>query len=451
MRHSIAGGFIGSLRVRRVHFEIWGIAALLALPSGAQSPPGPSPDSNAVKVDQPLPGFSSDEYWRALADLDLAAVRLIARGEPEIAFGEAVSLLAAGDYADAANAFTATAAQTMDPAVAVASQAMLAMTLLHEHKWEMLRDLSSALHAMAADQPNVFELERWGKAFAGIDPQVIVFPDEPALLRLGTSVLGTPMIQVRINGRDYQFWLDTGSTLTVLSSRVAADARITALGDETLRVGTFTGSAPVTPVLLKRMEIGPIVINNTPAMVMDASLLRVKGSGEGMPMGGLTIDGIIGWDVIRQFAVTMDFAAGTISLQRPGNLGTIGTSAQNLTWVGKPFVQVRTTLGDTVQFVLDTGAQSTFVNDAVVRKVRAVTSRPDARVFGIAASGGQSVRLVPLLRLEVAGKSLLMRDLILYTRPSGGLVESDGILGSNIGRFGTIMIDATNGIFAIGE
>jgi hypothetical protein len=43
-----------------------------------------------------------------------------------------------------------------------------------------------------------------------------------------------------------------------------------------------------------------------------------------------------------------------------------------------------------------------------------------------------------------------MRDLIVFTRPTSGLVESDGILGSNIGRFGTVTIDATNGVFSVG-
>jgi len=207
----------------------------------------------------------------------------------------------------------------------------------------------------------------------------------------------------------------------------------------------------VRPAVLKRMEIGPIVITNTPAMIMDASLLRLKGSSAAsVPWAGLSIDGIIGWDLIQHLAISMDFASGTIVLQQPENLGIRGTSAQNLVWVGKPFVQVRTTLGDTVQFALDTGAQSTFVNDAVVKKVRAATSTPGARVFGIAASGGQLVRLVPRLRLEVGGRSLLMRDLIVFTRPPSGLVESDGILGSNIGRFGTVTIDATNGVFSVG-
>jgi predicted aspartyl protease len=460
-----------------VHFEIWGVAAFLTLPTGcletgtaiaslqsdlsALAPVGRVPDSGphaaggpsantTAKPDQSLVLYS-DEYWRALADLDIAASRIVARGEPEVAFAEAVALLAAGDYEEAARLFTAMSTQATDTPVAAASQAMLATTLMHQHKWEQLRDLSVTLNLPSVYQPNVAELEQWGKAFAGLDPQVIVFPAEPVSVPLGISAVGTPSIRVRINGRDYNFWLDTGSTLTVLSSTVAADAGIDAVGQEILRVATFTGSAPVKPAVLKRLEIGPIVITNSPAMIMDASLMRIKGSAAEASWARQSIDGIIGWDVIRQFAITMDFARGTVVLKQPENLGIIGTSAQNLTWVGKPFVQVRTTRGETVQFTLDTGAQSTFVNDAVVKSVRAGTTSLDVRIFGIAAKLGEQVRVIPALRLEVDGKSLLMRDLIVYTRTSATLVESDGILGSNVSRFGTITIDATNGLFSIGE
>jgi hypothetical protein len=103
-----------------------------------------------------------------------------------------------------------------------------------------------------------------------------------------------------------------------------------------------------------------------------------------------------------------------------------------------------------VHFTLDTGAQSTFVSAELIRKLQVATTNSDARVFGIARNGGNAVRVVPALRLEVGGQSLLMRDLLVFTSSSSGVVDSDGILGSDVGRFGTIRIDATNGLFSIG-
>jgi hypothetical protein len=178
--------------------------------------------------------------------------------------------------------------------------------------------------------------------------------------------------------------------------------------------------------------------------------MRVRGSAEGIPASGLQIDGIIGWDIIRRFVISMDFDNQRLTLQRPENLGTIGTGAQNLTWLGKPFVKVRTTSGETVHFTLDTGAQSSFVDAELVRKLRVATTTSDARVFGIARNGGNAVRVVRRLRLEVGGQSLLMKDLLVFTPSSSGVVDSDGILGSDVGRLGTIRIDATNGVFSIG-
>jgi hypothetical protein len=72
------------------------------------------------------------------------------------------------------------------------------------------------------------------------------------------------------------------------------------------------------------------------------------------------------------------------------------------------------------------------------------------RAYGIGKSGGNTVRVVRQAKLTVAGRSLVMRDVIVNDQPPTGLINSDGILGSDVGQYGTIRIDATNGIFSIG-
>jgi hypothetical protein len=78
------------------------------------------------------------------------------------------------------------------------------------------------------------------------------------------------------------------------------------------------------------------------------------------------------------------------------------------------------------------------------------TNRFSGRVFGIARTEGQAVRVVPSMQLDVGGLSLLMKGLIVYTPACSGILNCDGILGSDVARFGTLRIDATNGIFSIG-
>jgi hypothetical protein len=58
--------------------------------------------------------------------------------------------------------------------------------------------------------------------------------------------------------------------------------------------------------------------------------------------------------------------------------------------------------------------------------------------------------VVPSLTLEVAGKSLGLENVLVYGPVPSGLINCDGILGSDVARFGTIHIDATNGLFSVG-
>jgi len=42
-----------------------------------------------------------------------------------------------------------------------------------------------------------------------------------------------------------------------------------------------------------------------------------------------------------------------------------------------------------------------------------------------------------------------LRDVIVYGPASSGLINIDGILGSDIAQFGTVHINATSGVFSI--
>jgi clan AA aspartic protease (TIGR02281 family) len=258
------------------------------------------------------------------------------------------------------------------------------------------------------------------------------------------------IVLVRVNGKEYHFWLDTGSTITVLSSDVARSTGISPLTDDTFTIATFAGVAPAKPAVVKRLEIGGIVLTNTPAIVIDAQLMKVQATAEGVPWNGLRVDGIIGWDTIRQFDLSMNYGDGIVTIKQPLDLGTRGTSSQNLTWVGRPLVDVTTKQGSTLHFTIDTGAQVSFLNASAVKKAGVAAVSSNARPYGIARNGGRSAQAVSALRLGVGAKSLLLRDLIVYSPASSGIIHCDGILGSDIARFGTIRIDATNGLFSVG-
>ena len=420
------------------------------------SSPGPSVlpvPGGIVDSGTPLPAGAtlySDTYWTAFADLDLATLVKAARSDGEARFAEAMKLLAAGSYESAESIFLAVSRQATDPNVAVASQFMLATTLRYQREWTKLRDISLNTQLGSDDRKITSDLERWGKAFASAEQQVVAFPDKAVVLPLTLSAVGTPTIHVRINGKQYDFWLDTGSSVTVVSSAVAEDAQIALLSPDTLMVRTFAGVVQVRAASLKRVEIGSIVFTNCPAVVIDESLMYLRAAGPSGPAGRIRVDGIIGWDTIRQLDLLMDYAAERVVMRRPEVRGTSGTSAQNLAWLGKPLVEVRTKSGAKLHFTIDTGAQSSFLNATVLEKTDIATTRADNRVFGIARTGRETDRVVPFLAIAVGGKSLRLQDVIVYGPVTSGLINCDGILGSDIARYGAIHVDATNSLFTIG-
>ena len=425
-------GYFTSVRIQAESYAVAAFLGLLA-PVELDSHPFESPRS-------------VDDYWGAVAEFDLTTLLSVARTQPEIMFAQALTLFAGREYGKAERVFSTLSTSEEDASVAMMSKEMLAMTLLYEQKWSALRDLSYKWKLSAADIKNIPALQ-WGRAFADIEPTTINFSDRPATLPLEITAVGTPTIQVLINGKEFQFWLDTGSSMTVVSSRVASAAGIAIVGGDKLVVSTFAGAAPVRPAVLTTLELGPIFLTNSPAIVMDAALMQVKRTTDDSG-GTMIVDGIIGWDIIRQLDVTMNYRDRSITLRRPRKM-RVRASSQNLTWVGTPLVTVRARAGRDMHFTLDTGAQASFVDGGVLQITGTSSTYSNTRAYGIGQQSGNRARVVKGLNLEINGRSLPTNELIVYDQPSAGPVTCDGILGSDLAQFGTIRIDASNGVFSI--
>ena len=403
------------------------------------------PDATAVPESSPV--FNAAEYWDALTVLNLSALRNTAAGDAQIGFARGMSMLSDGDAEAAERAFIAGSEQPSDVNVGIASQIMLATTLLYEHKWAELRSFSFSPHLSRSDREIISDYQRWGFAFANTEQQRMSMAVDSVLMPLRVSAFGTPMIRLRINGKQYDFWLDTGSSITVLNSDVAEEVGAAILSSEKLAVRTFAGSAPVKAAFVRRIQIGPVLLENTPAVVVDASHMALNPFPERSQISRTRIDGIIGWDTIRQLDLSLDYASGLILIRRPQRREY---SPHNLTWLGKPFVEVRTKRGETLHFTLDTGAQGSFLNALALDKTGAASVSSEGVVFGIAGTGKRADKMIRSLPLEFGGQAVRLDGVMLYGPAYSGMINCDGILGSDISRYGTIRIDATNGVFAIG-
>ncbi|MFL5487846.1 MAG: hypothetical protein ACJ8AJ_05110, partial [Gemmatimonadaceae bacterium] len=52
---------------------------------------------------------------------------------------------------------------------------------------------------------------------------------------------------------------------------------------------------------------------------------------------------------------------------------------------------------------------------------------------------------------DIAGRTFQLMSVVVYGPVYSSLINCDGVLGIDVAQFGTIRIDATNGLFSVGS
>jgi clan AA aspartic protease (TIGR02281 family) len=257
------------------------------------------------------------------------------------------------------------------------------------------------------------------------------------------------VIPVQINGRNFLFWLDTGASMSILSSSAARAAGVSSLGADTLSIATAAGQVPAVPALIGSIGIGQIRIANATAMIVDESLMQVRDSLGTSDSGKLRIDGIIGWDTIRELDLTINFGDGVATIRKPVRRSA-PVSSWTLFWAGVPIVRLQSGLGRTVHFALDTGAQETFATQWLLEKAFVpVVAVQRKRIGGMGEDQSYTARVIPQVSFDLPGQTLVMRRVLVYAPAYWTCVHLDGVLGSDAARAGVMRIDAVNHLFAL--
>lgn len=402
---------------------------------------------SAIRMRKPAPARN---FWAAMVNLDPDYPLRHQTSPDERHFAEAMRMVMAGEADDAELLLDSLRRHTADSTVRSASHILLTAMLQYQDKWQELADLaplrSSELDSLDRDRAGV---ERWAAAFKGVAPRRTVFPTDPVILRLTLSAAGTPVIPIQINGKPKLFWLDTGSSMSIIASDVAAECGVEPLVSDTLEVATATGRVLARPAAIRRLDIGGISIANSTAMIVSSAFMEVGIGDVDSPAATEKIDGIIGFDIISRFNVRIDNVSRTVRLTR--SVKSSGRESQrNLLWVGTPIVRLIAPGGIPVHLRLDTGAQETYATERMLGKFRVRTFLGErSHVGGIAGTKKFRGRFIRHLRLALGGRTLLFQKLLVFPPFGASIVSLDGVLGSDIGRTGVVQIDATNGIFSV--
>jgi aspartyl protease len=387
-------------------------------------------------------------YWEALADLHPGEAVQAARTESEKTFAISLEDLMAGDMDKAEDGFGKLRRTATDTIIRAASRVIYTATLQYQEKWETLAALRAEPSQPKADRADKASIELWATAFKNVPPKTLRFRSNSARLPMSVSAVGTPLVPVRIDGKDFNFWLDTGSSMTMLASDVARDLNIIPLVPDTLEIVTSTGRVTAHPSVIREMEIGEVVVRNAPTMIVDESMMQMREPKLLEHNPQVKIDGIIGFDIIRQLDLEVDYGEGILHVRNPATSRRIPD--RNMFWVGLPVVRITSTDGIPLHFGLDTGAQLTFVTETLLDKLQLDAARVESRrVGGLGGEISLRAPVLPDVRLLVRGFPILFKGAVVRAPVYQVLASLDGVLGGDVWNSGVVRIDMTNGVFAV--
>lgn len=390
------------------------------------------------------------DFWEHVAVLDIPSAEKAAKTIDEKTFVLALRTLMSSDPEGAAIAFSGLHAQATDPAVRARARVGLTMALSWRSDWQALARIGDDPDSLAAlMEPNVVQagVERWARALASVPAAEVFVPEEPVTLPMRRSAFGTPVITVRINGRPYEFWLDTGASMTLLSAAVAVEAGVVLAAPDTLALGVTAGHIPARAVLVDSLGIGPVLARGISAAVVNPGALRLDRAQKNGVMEAVQIDGVIGTDLLRHLDVVLDAGAGTITIRRPRH--DVHTP-RNLFWVGYPVVKLVTRDGRPVLFGLDTGAEGTFVTTALLRKLPRTPIA--ARHMTLGGLGDQVQRTQWVVRdvaLSDGDYAIALKNTPVTPDRRWTFVTFDGMIGSDVALATRMHLDFANGIFDV--
>lgn len=387
-------------------------------------------------------------YWEALAELHPEEAIAAARTPSEKEFAEALGNLMSGDLAQAEQRFGKLRGVATDSIIRAGSRVIYTATLQYQEKWDVLAALKNEPSPSKADSADKASIELWAEAFKNVPAKTFTYRSSFTRLTMSVSAVGTPLVPVRIHDRVYNFWLDTGSSLTMLASDVANDLNITPLEQDTLEIVTSTGRVKASPALISQLEIGQLVVRNAPAMIVEESMMRMTEPRQIEQSTHVKIDGIIGFDIIRQMDLEVDYGENSMRLRNPAM--SKPDPDRNMFWVGLPVIRLMSTDGVPLHFGLDTGAQLTFVTETLLDKLQLEAARIESRrVGGLGGEVSLRAPVLPDLKVLVRGFPILFKGAVVRAPVYQVLASLDGVLGGDVWNSGVVRIDMTNGVFAI--
>lgn len=257
----------------------------------------------------------------------------------------------------------------------------------------------------------------------------------------GASAVGIPFdlednsifIRVRVNNsRPLRFIFDTGAGLTILNARTAKELGLKASGT-TLKGSAVGGKISGDVFMGVTLSVPGAAVSNQ--MVGAVSF-------DSVPCEMRSVEGIIGYDFIKEFVVEIDYSRRVINLYDPKTFVYKGAGQiVPLKITRTPFVNAQLLIDGRApvagSFEVDTGSDSALsLNSPFVRKNQLLSAvRPVIETPSDEELGGRSKSFVGRVRGFQLGKLVLENPVVLLSEDTEGEMASEGgagIIGNEI-------------------
>ena len=256
-----------------------------------------------------------------------------------------------------------------------------------------------------------------------------------------------PYIKLKVNNRDANFVIDTGSGFTVISAGAAKRLGVSEIsrGGNSQGVGG-TGKFEIIYGLIKSINIGDARVRQVPCFIRHFHGTENRPAEE-------RADGFIGLSILSHFITELDYKESRMKLNRNFDQPLLAAASPDTTAI--PFrttqnglISIETEFDKTnpINVILDSGASSTAISVTAVERLKMrdqIIKGQTANVIG-AAGITNNVELLFIRNCRVADLNqsnlrALILDFAAINETSG--FEQSGILGGDFLRHFRVTID----------
>lgn len=397
-----------------------------------------SPPASAAQTERTYASF-----WDAVDNADFAYAMRQNLSTEQKEFASAMQSALNGSTDEAVETIRKAWMSTSDSTTRHRSRELLENLLFARSRWKEILDVyaqdTAAVDPTEDTRPLV-------KVFAAAPEVSFQLPAVPDTIPIRLNGVGLPVAEVAVNGHKKRFLLDTGAALTVLSSDFARECGIAAAKDNAVAGTSNTKTVKIQGAVADSVRVGKLLIRNHPVAIIESSHLRFRLFGL---ITLMKIDGIIGWNAIREMNLKINYRDKYVVVQSPQERKAV---PRNLFDLGEPMVVLTDEHGTRFNFLLDTGSNLTSLGQNTLSKINAQRLRKRMTIVG-GAGGMESFNaaVVPHLTLYTNNYVLEFKNLRTHPESKGEVIKRDGILGSDVAQRGAITIDYQNGYFEFQE